>query len=175
MKNFIKENWFKICFLVLLIIILITLKSELKNNYSLERKCTERADFFYKQGDYANQDGFSSFYINHWNKKLEKCFIEITTTSLNSNGFESIDVFDAFEGKHYGSFIGHSNCDPLSLKVINQPKRCQLDSGNIWFDGNDAKNSSDYHVGFGGLLNGGIGDENTLKEFLVHIENYMNN
>lgn len=97
---------------------------------------------------------------------MGKCFIQINSTSTKDD-FESIDVFDAFEGKHYAAYIGHNICDAA---ITHKPTKCQLDTGNIWFDGNDTRNPSDYHVGFQGIAVGpGVGDENTQKQFLEHI------
>jgi hypothetical protein len=50
-----------------------------------------------------------------------------------------------------------------------------LDSGSIWFDGNDSRVPADFTVGFRGLLNGrGAGDENTQKAFLDRVRSFMN-
>ena len=49
-----------------------------------------------------------------------------------------------------------------------------MNSGDIWFDGNDTRNPSDYHVGFEGFANGpGVGDVNTQKQLLDHIRPFM--
>lgn len=137
----------------------------------LQTKCADRAIAFYRQGSYEDKSqGFSSFYTNHWNRKLGKCFIQINSTSVKDD-FASVDVFDALEGKHYAAYIGHNICDPA---IMSNPKKCQLDSGNIWFDGNDTRNPADYHVGFQGIAVGpGVGDENTQKQFLEHIQPFM--
>jgi len=184
MKKFIKENWFKLAVIIILIafgiyyFVISSQKREatekLNNDVALQTKCADKAAFFYKQGGYEDSSqGFSSFYTNHWNKKLGKCFVQVNSTSMKDD-FTSIDVFDAFEGKHYAMYIGHNSCDPMALLVYNDPKKCQLDSGNIWYDGNDTKNPADYHVGFQGVAIGpGVGDENTQKQFLEHIQPFM--
>ncbi|MCX6753510.1 MAG: hypothetical protein NTV03_00400, partial [Candidatus Nomurabacteria bacterium] len=99
-----------------------------------------------------------------------KCFIQINSESVNTN-YSTIDVLDAFEGKTYATYIGHIVCDNT---FTGNTKICQSDSGNIWFDGNNVRNPSDYRVGFGGIINGGIGDTNTQKQFLEHIHPFMN-
>jgi len=184
MENFIKNNWFKIAIVVILVVggiyyfATLSQKQEAKENsdLALQTQCADRAAVFYKQGGYEKDtQGFSSFYTNHWNKKLGKCFIQITSTSLNNDGFVTMDLFDAFEGKHYAVYMGHNSCDPASLVVLGKPKLCQLDSGSVWLDGNDTRNPADYHVGFEGIANGpGTGDENTQKQFLDHIQHFMN-
>ncbi len=180
--EFIKQNWFKLVVIIILIAFGIyyfatsSQKREaaenLNNDVALQTKCADRAAFFYKQGKYEDSSqGFSSSYTNHWNKKIGKCFIQINSMSTRLDDFVTIDVFDAFEGKHYAVYIGHNICD---VAVTNNPKKCQVDSGNIWFDGNDTRNPSDYHVGFQGSAVGpGIGDDNTQKQFLEHIQPFM--
>jgi hypothetical protein len=183
--TWLKENWFKISIIVILVVVAVyyfvtsshrqELSKNLDNDIAMQTKCADRAALFYKQGDYEdNPQGFSNSYINHWNKKLGKCFVQINSSSIKDDSV-SIDVFDAFEGKHYAMYMGHNFCDSASLVVLNDPKRCQLDSGSIWFDGNDTRNPADYHVGFEGIANGhGVGDANTQKQFLEHIESLMN-
>ncbi len=52
--------------------------------------------------------------------------------------------------------------------------RRQMDSGSIWFDGNDSRLPADFTVGFRGLLyGGGAGDENTQKVFLERVRAFM--
>jgi hypothetical protein len=181
MKYFFKENWFKIAIIIILVsfgvyhFITSSQKREttgnLNNDIALQAKCADQASVFYKQGKYDDSSKeFSSFYTNHWNKKMGKCFIQINTTSLKDD-YASIDIYDAFEGKQYALYIGHNICD---VAFTNNPKKCQLDSGKIWFDGNDIRNPADYHVGFQGITVGpGVGDENTQKQFIDHIQPLM--
>ena len=182
MEKFLKQNWFKLAIVIILVAFgfyyfsTSSQKKEatenLNNDIALQTKCADRATSFYKQGGYEDSSqGFSSFYTNHWDKKLGKCFVQVNSTSMKDD-FSSIDVFDAFGGKHYAVYIGHNICD---VAITDNPKKCQLDSGNIWFDGNDTRNPADYHVGFQGIAVGpGVGDENTQKQFLEHIQPFMN-
>ncbi len=183
MKKFIKENWFRISIVVILIVggvyYFNTLPHKqdagenINNDIAMQKNCADRAALFYKQGGYGDSSqAWTNSYINHWNNKLGKCFIQITGLSMTDSGFSFIDIFDAFEGKHYAMYIGHNICN---VTITNDPKRCQIDGGSIWFDGNDAKQPADYHVGFEGLANGpGVGDENTQKQFLEHVWPFMN-
>ena len=67
--------------------------------------------------------------------------------------------------------MGHNNCNDVTTGAKN---KCQLDSGNIWFDGDDTRNPPDYQVGFQGVAIGpGVGDENTQKQFLDHVQSLM--
>lgn len=144
-----------------------------ENSFSLQEKCSNVSTKFVANNGYKDGDGFTFDYKNHFNSKLNKCFILVNSYNANTDS-QFIDLYDALESKHYASYLGHGSCDALALSLTNNPKKCQLDSGNIWFDGNDTRNPADYHVGFGGLIHGGIGDENTQKQFMEHIQSYMN-
>lgn len=177
MNKCIKGN--KILMAIILIVLIalgmyLYYRSAKIDALALQAKCADRAAYFYKEGWYKKDTpGFSDFYTNHWNQKLGKCFIQITSTSLN-DGFETIDLFDAFEGKRFAVYMGHQSCEPAFLVVLGEPKLCQLDSGSIWFDGNDTRNPADYHIGFKGIANGpGTVDENIQKQFLEHIQPFM--
>jgi hypothetical protein len=185
MENFLKQNWFKLAIVTVAafgVCYFITLSQKreaienLNNDIALQAKCADRAASFYKQGGYEKEpkQGFSnSYYISHWNKKLGKCFVQITSISPDGD-LTSIDVFDAFEGKHYAFYTGHNFCDPAFLTLAGNPKKCQFDSGSIWFDGNDTRVPADYHVGFQGFAVGpDVGDQNTQKKFLDHIQPFM--
>lgn len=126
----------------------------------------------FKQEDGPNGDTVN--YENHFNSKLRKCFVLVRSYSPNDD-FLTIDLYDAVEAKHYATFNGHSSCDPEVLAISGQnPKKCDLDSGQIWFDGNDAKNPADFTVGFRGLrYGGGSGDATTQKTFLDHVQPFM--
>lgn len=183
MKEFLRKNWLKVAMVILLIVFFVyyfqifykrEVIEKLNSDLGLQTRCADRAGYFYKQGGYEKDiQGFFTSYINHWNKTLEKCFIQVTTTSLDE-GSMSIDLFDVFEGKHYAAYIGHQSCYPVLLAVLSKPKLCQLDSGDIWFDGNDTRSQADYHIGFQGVANGsGVGGESTQEQFLEHIQLFM--
>src|SRR5262249_20144352 len=111
-----------------------------------------------------------SDYKNHFNSKLNKCFVLVSDYSLNDD-FRTLDLYDAAEGKRYATYHGHNVCE---VAITKNSKRCALDSGSIWFDGNDSRNPPDFRVGFRGLLyGGGAGDENTQKTFLDQIQAFM--
>ena len=90
---------------------------------------------------------------------------------LTKDDFVTIELYDAVEGRRYAIFNGHQICD---VAITKNPKKCALDSGSIWFDGNDTRHPADFTAGFRGLLyGGGSGDENTHKTFLDHIQLFM--
>lgn len=132
---------------------------------SLQAKCSDAATKYFISKGYKKEIAYT--YVNHFNSKLDKCFILISYYADIPDS-TSIDLYDALEGKHYASYLGYNNCTITATK-------CQLNSGNIWLDGNDTKPFSDYHVGFQGAAIGpGVGDENTQKQFLEHIQPFMN-
>src|SRR5262249_179511 len=111
-----------------------------------------------------------SDYKNHFNSKLNKCFVLVSEYLLKDD-FRTIDLYDAAEGSRYATYNGHNICD---VSITKNPKRCALDSGKVWLDGNDSRNPADFTTGFRGLLyGGGSGDENTQKTFLDHVQPFM--
>jgi hypothetical protein len=120
------------------------------------------------QTDGAN--GYTADYQNHFNSKLKKCFV-LVTSYLPNQDFVSIDLFDAIEGKRYAQFNGHNICD---VAITSSPRKCFADSGRLWFDGNDQRVPADLTVGFRGLKFGPeTGDEKTLSAFRDHIHPFM--
>jgi hypothetical protein len=137
---------------------------------TLQTECSEMASkYFARAGGNEKRKGLVD-YRNHFNSKLKKCFI-LVSGYLPNDDFVTIGLYDAVEGRHYATFNGHSICNAA---ITGNPKKCVVDSGSIWFDGNDSRNPADFTVGFRGLLyGGGAGDENTQKTFLDHVEAFM--
>jgi hypothetical protein len=76
-----------------------------KCNLESQEKCARGAkQAFHDAGYDKNTLGG---YVCHYNKKLNKCFIEITATSVSKNGAISTSktLFDAFEGREYANFF----------------------------------------------------------------------
>lgn len=182
MKKFTKENWFKITIITILLggfcvyyFGYFLPQKRQSTLLDLQEKCSNQAQKFFSNGDnYKNNNGYVFDYKNHFNSKLNKCFILISSYNFNEDVL-AVDLYDALEIKHYASYLGHNYCDKTTLSITNDPKKCQVDSGNIWFDGNDAKNPADFIVGFRGLkYGGGAGDENTQKQFIEKIQPFIN-
>ena len=147
-------------------------KEESSQNFQAQATCAEQAQIFFNGEDKSGDFQYS--FENHFNSKLNKCFVLIRAISLEDDNL-FIDLYDALERKHYAMYFGHNNCDVVTLLLWDEPKKCQLDSGTIWLDGNDAKEFADFAFGFVGLNNGaGVGDENTLKQFMDQIQLFMN-
>lgn len=90
-----------------------------KEEYDLQERCGKRAEEYFKR-EYGNgisntKDGQSmTVYTNHYNKKLNKCFILLTTTNVtykdkkvSSSTFRSL--YDINENKEYGIFFKRDN------------------------------------------------------------------
>ena len=181
MKQFLKENWFKVGVLVVLLVIGLSAvfmikpiswsrdgsSSSVQNDLNLQVKCADWASRFFTS---RVGDGSGSSYQNHFNVKLQKCFILITTY-LPKEDFVGIEMLDAVSGKRFATYNGQEMCN---VAVTKSRSRCELNGGMIWFDGNEERRPADVEVGFRGLkYGGGKGDENTKNEFLNHIHRLM--
>ncbi len=181
--NYFKKNWFKKTLLIAIIFVSCFIAFQANkyfqnfNNFQLQSKCSDAAEKFYvKNGWRKDGNDTNSSYENHFNLKLNKCFILLTSGSLNDD-FVTIDLYDVLESKRYASYNGHGVCDKSILSLTNtSTNKCQVDSGNIWYDGNDARVPPDFTVGFRGLKYGSqVGDENTQRIFMEHVQPFMNN
>ena len=75
------------------------------------------------------------------------------------------------EGRHYATYNGHDICDPV---ITGDPDKCAMDSGSIWYDGDDSRTPADFTVGFRGLLyGGGAGDVGTQRAFRDRVRDFM--
>ena len=96
-------------------------------NLEVQKKCADQAKTFWKEGGYSEiQKDIANNYTNHYNQMVGKCFIEITSNdmqniSTSGNVIETADLWDAFEGIQYASY----------MRVINSKKN--LDSVYICF------------------------------------------
>ena len=108
MENFLKQNWFKIIITVAVLIIAVSVGYyfviiSVRNNDSLnQQRCADQAVKAYKSLGYPETGveiwgDTSDSYTDHYNKKLNKCFIEIA----GFNGSDEYSVYDANELKDY--------------------------------------------------------------------------
>jgi hypothetical protein len=95
-----------------------------------QEQCVKRSEEYFNK-EYSNgiingEDGerLTSNYTNHYNKKLNKCYILITSTQFirnTENKIENIRIktlFDLNENKEYGSLIQFDN--------NNKPNNCRI-------------------------------------------------
>ena len=134
-----------------------------------QEQCAEYTKKYFNDNGYEIKDTVGTLYfsyVSHYNIKLNKCFIFITNSDINSNAL-FLYLIDAVEGKTYGEFDGHPFCN-----FGNESNLCRIDSGSIWSDGNSSKDP-DLHFGFSGLGKQS-GDVNTQKEFTASIQSFLN-
>ena len=153
MKNFIKQNWFKIIIAVAVLIVAVSVgyyfaiyiparQQEQKSDVDLQAKCATQAQKTFD--DFAstmtsNSAGGDFGEQNHYNQKLDKCFVlisYISTTGLVNGGdiANHEALFDAYEntelagstylnsaGKLYPCDIGDKmvSCDDYT-NFVNQ-------------------------------------------------------
>ena len=70
-------------------------------------------------------------------------------------------MYDAVEGRHYATYNGHSICNEA---ITKNPKKCAMDSGSLWFDGDDSKTPADFTVGFRACFMGVEQETKTLRK-----------
>ncbi len=106
MEKFIKENWFKLGILFIILLIGATLwlryDTYLDNllNRDTQITCSKAAAIWYKEQNGDSSRNTSSGYENHFNPKLNKCFAT-QSTSVNSGKdyMVSFFVYDVYENR----------------------------------------------------------------------------
>lgn len=104
-----------------------------KEEYELQEHCGKRAQEIFKQengnGITNTKDGQAlTGYTNHYNKKLNKCFVLQTTTDLSYKNKQEkkssstlITLYDVNENKDYGSFfMRDDDAQPFVCSVLEQ-------------------------------------------------------
>ncbi len=124
----------------------------------LQAKCSTQSQNWFKNSNYKQSDT----YVSHFNEKLNKCFILITSQSGSKKDENScnlyssyhdinIDLYEVLESKHYAMYNGEFNCPQSDKdrsiykssnggKINNHLCRCKNNTGIIWKDGNDKNN-----------------------------------
>lgn len=139
MKKFIKENWLKISIVIVLLIIALSAvyyfviflpnsqQKNLSEGFDLQTKCATEAAKFYKQftGE-VSQLG----YTNHWNAKLDKCFILANDArEVGGDTITSSFLMDVIENKTYGDFVNNSagitGCSLYKNGNIDNQQNCK--------------------------------------------------
>jgi len=91
-----------------------TLKAEIaekkkdRSLFEYQERCAEAARKSYSDMGFKNKEWAA--FENHYNEKLNRCFIEITDVETNGGRIvTSKSIFDAVEGKQYGEYIWQSD------------------------------------------------------------------
>ncbi|MCK9573638.1 MAG: hypothetical protein M0R20_04495 [Candidatus Omnitrophica bacterium] len=121
MKNFIKQNWFKVGFIFLLFAILISLfffyNSYKKNNILIsQEKCAQK----------AKEVAGNRNYRNHYNEKINKCFVLLETSSFSPNKkiLEQKILIDAYENKRMAIYQELDDKDEAYCKIGENISDC---------------------------------------------------
>jgi hypothetical protein len=118
-----KNIWLIIIFLGLTIVfLLVSCNNSSSDNrevdYKLQKQCGEDSYKFFKK---TYDDSFEGFYENHYNKKLNKCFIVVNNNKIYWKSF-----YDVNESKLQGLFTP----DGVSCFVFE--KKCESQSREEW-------------------------------------------
>lgn len=110
-----------------------TYAASIEEQYELQERCSKRAEELFKKecGNYivSNEAGTTmSNYTNHYNRKLNKCFILVTQTSIpkDKEAMEKWGVstyktlWDINENKLYGSFFKFSKDGLTDCEVLGK-------------------------------------------------------
>ena len=133
------RNLIRVQFVIVVIAIISLLVSvsnsfaaSAKEDYELQERCGKRAEEFFKReygsGISHTEGGYSmSGYINHYNKKLNKCFFLLTLSDSpykgkNKSFSTTIELFDINEQNEYGNFYIRPQVDkfPIACKVVDK-------------------------------------------------------
>jgi hypothetical protein len=92
--------------------------------FERQQKCSAQARKEFIQSGFKDNDPLAS-YQNHYNEKLNKCFAAFTSTAIVGRTATTVrTVFDAFEGKDYGSYISYNPGDKKYWEVV--PSKCEV-------------------------------------------------
>ena len=87
-------------------------------DFDLQAKCAKQAADVWKAGGWDRKK--LATYSNHYNDKLQKCFMRIATSTEESGADVTYEtVMDAFESKGYAEFIwkvDHKSGDSKSMR-----------------------------------------------------------
>jgi len=122
MSKFIKENWFKLSIAIAVLIVAVSVgyyfignasragqsatvqTANSQDSISNQQDCANQASNAYVAEGYgpADRSGDITSYTNHYDQKLNKCFIEIYD---RGGTLSSIYLIDAYELKEYASYM----------------------------------------------------------------------
>ncbi len=120
--KFIERNWFKITIAIAVLVVALSIgyysKQQVKeSNIYLQTQCSNQAEKAFKDIGFPQKGDVSELYTPHYNQKLNKCFIEIDTSTQDGIWNE---LYDANELKIYAS-IGETSFNPETfICVFNQ-------------------------------------------------------
>lgn len=129
-------NFFILLYLFIFVCPFNLYAGSVKEDYELQERCGKRAEEVFKKefgtGSSKNINDIKlSKYINHYNKKLMKCFIQVTESGITKT--ENIKIFitvkhlyDVNENKQYGTFIKNDVVKKPTCEVLE--KKCNSEA-----------------------------------------------
>ena len=100
-----------------------------QTNLDLQEKCAKQARTEFTAQGWKKEDMTS--YTNHYNSKVDKCFMEVTNSSGSGTGKSYVPTVyrilsDAFEGKVYGEYFWQNGTGKKYWEV--PPLMCKVTS-----------------------------------------------
>lgn len=95
---------------------------KMRESLDLQRNCAQQAEkIFHQLGYNLNPTGSNiAVYQNHYNAKLNKCFMVLTATAMKVTAYGEKYLFDAYEQREYGEYIWQSSkLTPHSDEVLS--------------------------------------------------------
>jgi hypothetical protein len=90
----------------------------------LQAKCSDQARKAFTLSGLKESEGAT--YQNHYNVKLNKCFIETQNQSVRGKTIWTFrNVYDAFEGRLYGTYAWHTEDNKKYWEV--KPTMCEVE------------------------------------------------
>lgn len=93
-----------------------------RESLDLQWNCAQQAEkIFHQLGYDLNPTGSNiAVYQNHYNAKLNKCFMVLTATAMKVTAYGEKHLFDAYEQREYGEYIWQSSkLTPHSDEVLS--------------------------------------------------------
>lgn len=131
MEKFIKENWFKlgILFILLLLCLLgiyyFAISSSHNGGVGSKENCSKQAnEVFVKNTDEYERTYQNYNYTNHWNEKMGECFVLITGGDLATEYHATL--YNAYDNKDLGGIHTAGKIAGLcGLEVGGSYKTCE--------------------------------------------------
>lgn len=104
---------------------LSALKQQTKSvSLDIQMKCSEQSRKAFIQSGFKTND--QAVYQNHYNAQLKKCFIDVQNTMVKGETIWTYqNVYDAVEGKQYGTYAWHT--DPVKKYWEVPPIICEVE------------------------------------------------
>ena len=114
------KNYLGIIIILICSLFLLVGCNDGKVDYQLQEQCKKSSEEFYRKQYHSD---FSS-YQNHYNKKLHKCFIILTTETYTKGNQTDVmtgkSLFDVNENKEYGDCTNFEKTEKNLCKFLGK-------------------------------------------------------